>query len=44
MSKQDFILHLLQEGREYLKILAPFLTTIAAWFLPSPIERLRKKQ
>lgn len=39
MSKQEFILALLKEGREWLIASAPFLSTLIAWLLPSPIRR-----
>lgn len=47
MSKQEFILALLKEGREWLIALAPFLSTLIAWFLPSPLPKknqLRKPE
>ena len=39
MSKEEFILKLLKEGREWLIASTPFLSTIIAWLLPSPIKK-----
>lgn len=33
MSKEEFYLHLLQEGKEYLKIIIPFLIAL---HMPQP--------
>ena len=43
MDKQEFILQLSKEGREWVKSLAPFLASFIAWLIPSPFNNRKKK-